>query len=88
MTRQNNEKTSFQMGLWSLSALLGVGAGLSVIGLVFSRQRGYEDAVLWFGLLAVSLWFGTLLCLAMKVLRMVEARKRTEHLRPTRPHSH
>lgn len=28
------------------------------------------------GLLAVSLWFGTLLCLALKVFRIVEARKR------------
>lgn len=76
MTRQKNEKGSFRIGLWSLSALLGIGAGLSVLGLVLARWRGQEAAVLWLGLLAVSLWFGMMLCLALKVFRIAEARKR------------
>lgn len=74
MTRQKNEKGSFRIGLWSLSALLGIGAGLSVLGLVLARRRGDENALLWLGLLPVSLWFGTLLCLALKVFGIVEAR--------------
>lgn len=85
MTRQKDEKGSFRIGLWSLSALLGMGAGLSVLGLILARRRGDENALLWLGLLAVSLWFGTLLCLALKVSRIVEARKRRNiDIRPGR----
>jgi hypothetical protein len=56
-----------------------------VLGLVLAHRRGDENALLWLGLLAVSLWFGTLLCLALKVSRIVEARKRRNiDIRPGR----
>lgn len=76
MSRQKNEGRFSRLGLWSLSALLGIGSGLSVLGLVIARRRGDEGALLCLGLLAVTLWFGALLCLALKVFRIVEARKR------------
>jgi len=50
MIRQkNNEGGSFHVGLWSLSALLSLGAALSVLGLVSARRRGDEKhvAVAW-----------------------------------------
>ena len=83
MSRQKNEDGFFRIGLWSLTALFGIGSGLSVLGLIMARHRGDENALLWLGLLAVTFWFGALLCLALKAFRIVEARKRQHiHSRP------
>ena len=76
MSRQKDEKSSISIGLGSLSAFFGMGTGLGVLSLVLARRRGDENALLWLGLLALSLWFLALLCLALKVFRMVEGRKR------------
>lgn len=84
MSRQKSEDGSFRIGLWSLTALFAIGSGLSVLGSIMARHRGAETALLWLGLLAVTFWFGALLCLALKVFRIVEARKR-QHVQSRPP---
>jgi hypothetical protein len=74
--RTNSEKAAFRIGLLTWAAVLILGSALSGFGVVFARGHGYEGALRWLGFLTVTLWFGGLVCLGMKVLQVTENRKR------------
>src|SRR5262245_15225509 len=83
--RLDASRGSLRLGLWSLSALLFLGAVLCMLGMEVARRRDYESAELWFALSAITMWFGALLCAALKLYRSFQRSTREQHTAGTSP---
>lgn len=72
--RTIEENRRVRIGSIAASAALAVGAVGGWFGLVHARGQGDHTALLWWGLSVMALAAGSMLCLAVPLVRRIEAR--------------